>query len=299
MSRDAVRWHRAPVILAVSWLMVATAGQLSAQSSDEGKDPGEGDGQGELLTSGVSAVGLEVDPASGGIFGNGVLEPGEQVVVAPVWSNAGPEAVFLTGAVSSLQGPAGATYAVPDGTASYGTIGAGLKASCLDTGDTYQVLVTLSGPRPLLHWDAVLTEDVSGSGIATSKDWTLHVGDSFSDVPRDDANYLFIETLLHEGVTGGCGGGQFCPTEYATREQMAVFAIAAKHGPAPPPCQPGAERFVDVPASSPFCPWIEELARRGVVAGCGGGAYCPLVPVPRDQMSVFLSVTFGLTLYGP
>jgi hypothetical protein len=54
-----------------------------------------------------------------------------------------------------------------------------------------------------------------------------------------------------------------------------------------------------VPASSPFCRWIEELARRGVVAGCGGGNYCPTMPVAREQMAVFLGVTFGLVLYGP
>jgi hypothetical protein len=44
---------------------------------------------------------------------------------------------------------------------------------------------------------------------------------------------------------------------------------------------------------------FEELARRGVVSGCGGGNYCPTSPVTREQMSVFLTVTFGLTLYGP
>ncbi len=62
-----------------------------------------------------------------------------------------------------------------------------------------------------------------------------------------------------------------------------------------------AERrvFADVPAASPFCRWIEELVRRGVVTGCGGGNYCPTAPVTREQMSVFLTVTFGLTLYGP
>jgi hypothetical protein len=54
-----------------------------------------------------------------------------------------------------------------------------------------------------------------------------------------------------------------------------------------------------VPASSPFCKWIEELARRGVVTGCGGGNYCPTNPVTREQMGVFISVTFGLNLYGP
>ena len=56
--------------------------------------------------------------------------------------------------------------------------------------------------------------------------------------------------------------------------------------------------FNDVPATSPFCRWIEELARRGVVTGCGGGNYCPTAAVTREQMGVFLCVTFGLTLYG-
>jgi hypothetical protein len=56
--------------------------------------------------------------------------------------------------------------------------------------------------------------------------------------------------------------------------------------------------FGDVPAASPFCRWIEELARRSVVTGCGGGNYCPTAPVTREQMSVFLAVTFGLALYG-
>jgi hypothetical protein len=35
------------------------------------------------------------------------------------------------------------------------------------------------------------------------------------------------------------------------------------------------------------------------VGGCGGGNYCPTAPVTREQMGVFLSVTFGLVLYGP
>ncbi len=55
----------------------------------------------------------------------------------------------------------------------------------------------------------------------------------------------------------------------------------------PPPCVAGSETFADVPASNPFCIWIEELVRRGITSGCGGGNYCPLSPVTRDQMAVF------------
>jgi hypothetical protein len=57
--------------------------------------------------------------------------------------------------------------------------------------------------------------------------------------------------------------------------------------------------YSDVPASSPFCKFVEELSRRGVVSGCGGGRYCPTSSVTRDQLAVFVSATFGLTLYGP
>jgi hypothetical protein len=57
--------------------------------------------------------------------------------------------------------------------------------------------------------------------------------------------------------------------------------------------------FGDVPASSSFCRWVEELAARNVVVGCGGGDYCPTSPVTREQMGVFLRKGFELTLNGP
>ena len=75
---------------------------------------------------------------------------------------------------------------------------------------------------------------------------------------------------------------------------MAVFLLATLQGPgySPPPCPPSS--FNDVPPGSPFCPWVNEIARRGVTAGCGGGAFCPENLVTRGQMSVFLSTTFSV-----
>ena len=68
---------------------------------------------------------------------------------------------------------------------------------------------------------------------------------------------------------------------------MAVFLLATLDPTLDPPaCTTPV--FGDVPASSPFCRFIEELARRGVVSGCGGGNYCPTSPVRRDQMAAFL-----------
>ena len=59
----------------------------------------------------------------------------------------------------------------------------------------------------------------------------------------------------------------------------------------PPACVPGSERFTDVPADNPFCPWIEELARQGITAGCTATTYCPTASVTRAQMAVFIVKT--------
>jgi hypothetical protein len=120
----------------------------------------------------------------------------------------------------------------------------------------------------------------------------------FADVPCPSLFANWIEELSSEGVTAGCGGGNYCPNDPVTRAQMAVFLLKAKHGSsyAPPAC---IGVFGDVPCPSPFADWIEELAAEGVTAGCGGGNYCPSSPNTRGQMAVFLAKTFGLLLYGP
>ena len=120
----------------------------------------------------------------------------------------------------------------------------------------------------------------------------------FTDVPASSPFCPWIEELARRGVVAGCSAAEYCPEDPVSREQMAVFVLRAKEpGLTPPAC--GTPMFADLPAGSPFCRWVEELARRNVVAGCGGGNYCPATPVTREQMSVLLSVTFGLTLYGP
>jgi S-layer homology domain len=76
--------------------------------------------------------------------------------------------------------------------------------------------------------------------------------------------------------------------QVTTREQMTLTLAQALGAFQPPACVPGQEMFNDVPASSPFCPFIEELSRRGITGGCGGGNFCPGDPVTRAQMAVFL-----------
>jgi hypothetical protein len=297
---------------------------------------------------------LRVDTAA-----NGVLEPGETVDVRPTWRNASGAARPFGGTLTNITGPAGPTYTITDAAGDYGTVADGVSAPCTDC---YAVSVSSPPARPSLHWDASVVEGLSPDDEGQRQRWLLHVGASFADTPPGSPFYRFVETLLHHGVTGGCtptsycggtpatraqmsvfvllgkegvgyrpvdcgtplfgdvpasspfcryveelarrgvvggcGGGRFCPDDATTREQMAVFVLRTLDGTlTPPACTTPV--FTDVPASSPFCRWIEELARRGVVSGCGGGKYCPQDAVSREQMAVFISATFGLTLYGP
>jgi hypothetical protein len=124
-------------------------------------------------------------------------------------------------------------------------------------------------------------------------------GTVFTDVPLGSFAAAFIEDIAARQVTAGCGGGNYCPGDSVTREQMAVFLLRTLEGPTytPPDCT--TPTFTDVPCSSVFAKWINEIALRGITAGCGGGNYCPTEPVTRGQMAVFLTATFGLGLNGP
>lgn len=50
---------------------------------------------------------------------------------------------------------------------------------------------------------------------------------TFADVQPGDFGFQFIEALAASGITGGCGGGNFCPNNNVTRAQMAVFLAKA------------------------------------------------------------------------
>jgi S-layer homology domain len=43
---------------------------------------------------------------------------------------------------------------------------------------------------------------------------------------------------------------------------------------------------------------INRLAAAGIATGCGGGAYCPTLPVTRAQMASYLTRALGLPVTG-
>lgn len=154
--------------------------------------------------------------------------------------------------------------------------------------------------------DALMSEPYKGDGLgvtlrAVDKACASFAYHTFLDIPHNFFAWRFVEAVENAGVMGegGCGAANFCPSGVVTRASMARFLLLAKEGAnyVPPPCT--TPTFSDVPCSDPVAPWVEELVRRNVTAGCGGGSYCPNNPVTRNQMAVFLVKTFEGPAYVP
>ncbi len=108
----------------------------------------------------------------------------------------------------------------------------------------------------------------------------------------------WIEQLSSEGITAGCGGGDYCPDNPVTRAQMAVFLLRAEHGSGytPPACSGIFQDVECMPTPAFAVDWIEQLYNESVTGGCSSSPllYCPDKPNTRGQMAVFLTTTFGL-----
>ncbi len=171
---------------------------------------------------------------------------------------------------------------------------AGITEGCTKT------TIDLAGDVPDVYLrDYCPGDSVSRAQMAVFLERGMHassytppdVSPTFSDTAGHWAED-WIEALRSDGITTGCGGGNYCPEEAVTRAQMAVFLLRAKHGAAytPPDVAP---TFGDT-AGHWAEDWIEQLYAEGITSGCGGGNYCPEDPVTRDQMAVFLVRTFNL-----
>lgn len=115
---------------------------------------------------------------------------------------------------------------------------------------------------------------------------------TFEDVPHDYWAYEWIERLVKAGITAGCQAVPplFCPKNFVTRAQMAIFLERGKNGaPFTPPHYTEAT-FTDVPYGSFAFDWIEKLREDGITSGCqvDPPKYCPDSPVTRAQMAIFL-----------
>jgi len=133
---------------------------------------------------------------------------------------------------------------------------------------------------------------------------------TFPDVPEGFWALDYVEYAVQQNVVTGYDDGLYHPTDPVTRDQMAVYIARAMVAPSGEvalddyvPADP--RNFPDVPATGcgdtgtdPFWAYthIEYCVENEVVFGYDDGYYRPTEVVTRDQMAVYISRAFELTL---
>jgi S-layer family protein len=199
-----------------------------------------------------------------------------------IMPSSGPSGVENVATVSGYDLVAGSTVSI-----------GGIAAGYTFVGPT-RIIPTVSPLPPGTLNDLKIVRPDGSMSIAPAA-WLA----DFLDVPQSDIFHTAVEGIFRYGITGGCGGGNYCRDSAITRAQMAVFLVKAEHGGrhfVPPAC---TGVFPDVPCPSAFSNWIEVLAAEGITGGCGGGLYCPNDPVSRQQMAVFLLKAEHGSSYAP
>ncbi len=107
-------------------------------------------------------------------------------------------------------------------------ISAGCTTLALDT--SAGVVPTIQNDTNRLIVEVAVASPVRISGFVIA--YKLQVSPApasatFGDVPTSDFGFQYIEALVASGVTGGCGGGNYCPDNFVTRRQMAIFIAKA------------------------------------------------------------------------
>ena len=114
-------------------------------------------------------------------------------------------------------------------------------------------------------------------------------GTVFNDVTVADFGAAFIEQFFRDGISAGCGNGNYCPDDSVTRAQMAIFLERAMRGSGFVPPAATGNVFNDVTTADFGAAFIEEFFRDGITTGCGNGNYCPDDSVTRARKWRFLS----------
>ena len=110
-----------------------------------------------------------------------------------------------------------------------------------------------------------------------------------TDFYSDDENSRFegaINRLTAAGLTGGCGGGKYCPGQTVRRGGLATALATALRLPGT-----GSD-FFDDDNASPHEANINRIAAAGITSGCGHRRYCPDASVTRELATVFLRRAF-------
>jgi hypothetical protein len=181
-----------------------------------------------------------------------------------------------------------------------GTVGGG---GTYNYGTSHDITAVAAAGSTFSGWSGACTgiNPTCHITMDTNKSVTAHFlaegTTSFNDVPSGYWAWNYIEALLNNNITSGCGGGNYCPESLVTRGQMAVFLLKAL---GETPASSCGHLFSDVDETTNgkavFCRYIEKFSTLGITAGCGNNNFCPNDPVSRMQMAVFITKALGETM---
>lgn len=224
------------------------------------------------------------------------------IVVSRVNTASNPTSLSYSFSVSGLPGCScvgilskpDQAFAANGGT---GSVMVGMDAGCSWTTDTFSSsFITITGGASGTGSGTVnfsvapnTTPNRRTGVIAIAgQTFTILQGIQFNDVPIGSQFYTEIGKLSARNVTQGCSTGTYCPDTAVTRDQMAAFIIRGLGDLNP--VFPSQQRFNDVPPSSTFFSFIDQMAVRQISLGCSSNPplYCPGDLVTREQMAAFL-----------
>jgi hypothetical protein len=118
---------------------------------------------------------------------------------------------------------------------------------------------------------------------------------AFTDLIPGSYYEGFVNRLSELGVVTGYPDGSFHPDSEVTRGEMAALLVRAS-GLAVDVLNPVSSSFIDVPTEAWFAPFVEALRAAGTTTGCAADRFCPDASVTREQMALFLTRAFRLSL---
>ena len=254
-----------------------------------------------LTTSGVTGAAIQTVTGSGTTYNVPVTTGSGSGTIRLDVPNSATVVDLLGNPLSGLPFVSGATYTVDETiTASFGDVptdywafsfverlaNAGVTSGCGGGNYCPESSVTRA------EMAVFLLRGIHGSSYIPP---AVGASTGFGDVATDYWAAAFVKQLAVEGITTGCGGGNYCPEAPVTRAEMAVFLLRGIHGSSyTPPAVGASTGFGDVATDYWAAAFVKQLAAEGITTGCGGGNYCPESPVTRAEMAVFLVRAFNL-----